>query len=351
MDGYTSEGKRRRVSFFGNTKKEVVDQVREFQTQRESNIAISREMTFQEWSEVWYSNYEEQVQPSTYCNYRYTLNILQAKFGKQKLASILPLNIERFLSELKKSYSASQITKCRSMLIQVFDGADANGLILRNPARKAMPPRKKRTVLTIPENESKKDAFSEEEVARILCNHHNTMMGNSICLMIGTGIREEEVVALMEADIPVDGSTLAINKAAQTVNGKSVLGPTKSAHSERVIPVPEDYREYAVYLREHGKHPFLWTRSDKNPLYSIRAFQRAYYKELETIPGVRRLSPHCCRHTYITRLQAKGVPMETIARLAGHSRIETTDKYLHTSDDVLQAAVSVLNSESSEKTR
>ena len=66
MDGYTSEGKRHRVSFFGSTKKEVITQVREFQTQRESNIAISREMTFQEWSEVWYRNYEEQVQPSTY---------------------------------------------------------------------------------------------------------------------------------------------------------------------------------------------------------------------------------------------------------------------------------------------
>jgi hypothetical protein len=35
--------------------------------------------------------------------------------------------------------------------------------------------------------------------------------------------------------------------------------------------------------------------------------------------------------------------MEQIARLAGHSRITTTDGYLHTDIDTLSVAVSVLN--------
>ncbi|MFR6693883.1 MAG: tyrosine-type recombinase/integrase [Dysosmobacter sp.] len=39
-------------------------------------------------------------------------------------------------------------------------------------------------------------------------------------------------------------------------------------------------------------------------------------------------SPDRCRHTYVTMLQASGVPMETIAALTGHADIKTTEGYL-----------------------
>lgn len=344
MDGYTDDGKKKRLTFTGSTKKDVVRQIREYQSQREANLHISHDVTFYEWSERWYANYEDQVEASTYCNYKYTLRILQAEFGERKLTEILPLEIENFLKGMKGKRSQSQITKCRSMLIQIYDDADANGVVLRNPARKAKTAKKKRKAgLPASALKLKKDAFSEEEVEIILREHPDDLMGNSICLMIGTGIREQEIVALSAEDVEEDGSMLTINKAVQTVNGRSVLGPPKSENSARMVPVPEDYRKYAVFLREHGSAPFLWTRTKQNALYSLRAFQRSYYKTLETMDGVRHLSPHCCRHTYITRLQAKGIPMETIARLAGHSKIETTDKYLHTSIDVLSSAVALLN--------
>ena len=63
----------------------------------------------------------------------------------------------------------------------------------------------------------------------------------------------------------------------------------------------------------------------------------------ENVGQVRKLSPHCCRHTYVTMLQANGVPMETIAALTGHSDIKTTEGYLHQSADTLAKAVEVLN--------
>ena len=56
-------------------------------------------------------------------------------------------------------------------------------------------------------------------------------------------------------------------------------------------------------------------------------------------PDVRCLSPHCCRHTYVTLLQSQGVPLETISCLVGHSNIKTTDNYLHISQDTLARAV------------
>ena len=341
MDGYTEEGKRKMVSFSAGSKAEVVKKIREFQTQKESNIHIDREMTFSKWAEQWYADYKGQVQPSTYCNYKYTLKILNSFLGDKKLANILPMHINAIMVKLAVIYSNSQVKKCRTMLIQIFDAADANGLVTRNPARYANKLRNSPALDR--EDNSSKDAFSEEEIELLLEGLGNDLIGHSIRLMLGTGIRVQELLALTLKDIAEDGSTIDINKAVKTVDGKSTLGPTKSKRGVRIIPVPEEYRQYAVFVRTHGSTPFLWTASLKNPLYSVRSFRDKYNYAIEGVPGVRALTPHCTRHTYITRLQAKGVPMETIARLVGHSSIQTTDGYLHTSLETLGKAVSSLN--------
>ena len=59
----------------------------------------------------------------------------------------------------------------------------------------------------------------------------------------------------------------------------------------------------------------------------------------ETVEGVRRLSPHCCRHTYVSQLQALGVSMETIQSMVGHADIDMTRHYLHVQEPKRQEAI------------
>jgi integrase len=160
--------------------------------------------------------------------------------------------------------------------------------------------------------------------------------------MLYSGLRTQELLALTKDDIAFDGSVIRVNKAIKTVNGKPTLGTPKSKTSNRTIPIPADKRKYAVYLRENGGSEFIWSIHSKNPLYSVGSFRRRYYTAIKKI-AVRPLSPHCCRHTYVTRLQARGVPMEIIANLVGHSEVNTTNIYLHTSLETLQDAVLVFN--------
>lgn len=47
--------------------------------------------------------------------------------------------------------------------------------------------------------------------------------------------------------------------------------------------------------------------------------------------GIDRISSHVIRHTFCTKLIQEGVPLPTVARLAGHSSTETTTRfYVHT---------------------
>ena len=273
------------------------------------------------------------MEPSTYSNYKYTLQDLKDHFGKAELTAIRPMDINDYLTGLlRKGFSHSKISKCRAMLIQILDSALVNGLLDRNPARAAKAIRAEAvTGELVP---APKDAFTPEEVERLMEGLPDDAIGNAIRLLLGSGMRIQELVALTAADIAEDGSWVDINKAVKMVDGKPVLGP----------PIPLRFRPYAVDLRKRaGKLFVLRAKKLLGTPCTIENFRKRYYVALKQVSGVRALTPHCCRHTYITMLQAKGVPMETIARLVGHSRVTTTDGYLHIQNNALEKAVAVLD--------
>src|SRR5207302_15137 len=56
----------------------------------------------------------------------------------------------------------------------------------------------------------------------------------------------------------------------------------------------------------------------------------------------QRISPHKLRHTFASRLVAKGADIVVVRDLLGHSSIATTQIYLHCTPDRLRAAVDSL---------
>ena len=68
-------------------------------------------------------------------------------------------------------------------------------------------------------------------------------------------------------------------------------------------------------------------------------FRDKFAAAIKSVPGVRPLTPHSCRHTFVSQLQAQGVPMETIQSLAGHAEMDMTEHYLHVQDGVKATAV------------
>ena len=349
MDGFTPDGKKNIVNFTAPTKAEVQDKIRRYKTEKEDGTLIRKSMSFSDWADLWYKDYKGQVQPSTYSGYKYTLNLLKKSFGPRPLRDIKQMDINSFLSSLHaQGLSHSLETKCKAMLIQIFNAAEANDLVLKNPALHA----KCSKDLQMQADENKKDAFTDEEFDLLMKELPQDLLGNSIRTMLVSGLRSQELLALRPDDIEPDGSVIHVTKAVKMVDGKAVLGPPKSKRSRRDIPIPKSYQAYVQSIREAGGKAFIWTSVRKeNLLFAVGSFRRQYDKALDAIPGVRHLPPHCCRHTYITRLQAKGVPLEFIARLAGHSDIKTTDGYAHTSIDTLSNIVAVLDGSEEEKTK
>ena len=54
----------------------------------------------------------------------------------------------------------------------------------------------------------------------------------------------------------------------------------------------------------------------------------AYLKEIADLCGIKkRLSYHLARHTFATMLLSKGVPIESVSKMLGHTNIKTTQIY------------------------
>lgn len=60
--------------------------------------------------------------------------------------------------------------------------------------------------------------------------------------------------------------------------------------------------------------------------------------------GVAKIRFHDLRHTVGTRLVRGAVDLRTVQSILGHASLKATERYLHSSDKLKQAAVETLSS-------
>ena len=72
-------------------------------------------------------------------------------------------------------------------------------------------------------------------------------------------------------------------------------------------------------------------------------FRDVFRKSLEEAGDVRLLTPHSCRHTYVSQMQALGVDIQTIQSIVGHADTEMTEHYLHVQESIRQSAIQLFS--------
>ena len=333
MLGYRDNGKPNYKHFYGRTKKEVQNKLEAFREDQRGGIDLSHNYTFAEWSEVWYENHKSNITPTTQENYRHILNRLQAWFGERHILDVKPYDIEIFLkAQRAEGLSDSYIASFRGMLYQIFHKAEANDLVRKNPVRFAEKMR------STGGPKKRKEAFNTEEVQILMAQLPYDKMGMSIRLMLGTGMRSQELLALEPQHIEEDGSVIHIRQAVNLVKGSVHVGVPKSRDSYRDIPVPPNLRWCARELRKVDTK-FIWEKRKKDTPCNPTNFRDEFREALEKIEGVRQLTPHSCRHTYVSQMQALGVDLSTIQSIVGHADVDMTQHYLHVQDGIRQEAI------------
>jgi integrase len=332
MIGRKEDGRRNLKSFYGMTKKEIRQKVLDWRKSQAEGTICKKDYTFAEWADMWFEIHKDNISRTTQESYQYTLRMLKRHFGKKLLSQIKAYDIDMFIhAQRNEGRAHATLAKYKGMMYQIMHKAEANDLIAKNPAKFAEKIRRR-------EIKKKKDAFTAEEVKIMMRELPNDRIGMSVRLMLGTGMRSQELLALEPKHIAPDGSSITIEQAVVLVKGTVYIGPPKSLNSNRIIPVPPSLWNCAKKLRETNKK-FIWEERKANCPCNPSFFRDEFKRALEGLHGVRVLTPHSCRHTYVSQMQALGVDVSTIQSLVGHAEIDMTEYYLHVQDSIRKEAV------------
>lgn len=115
------------------------------------------------------------------------------------------------------------------------------------------------------------------------------------------------------------------------------LGSTKS-NRERHIPMHAGV--YAALFARKKATGHVFTKERGQPLDDdyLQRRLRALCKEV----GMRKIGWHTLRHTFASHLAMRGVPLNTVQALLGHSTIQMTMRYAHLAPSTLRQAIGML---------
>jgi integrase len=257
-----------------------------------------------------------------------TAGHVMAALGDRPAGKITTREVEAALTTVSGTgASASTINKYRKVICAVFSYGckPATFALPTNPAGAAdrrREPHPAALVFYAPEEieaiarafeegrhrDSYRAAVTDDE--RVVQDGENRQDADIIRVAAYAGLRRGELVALRWRDVDFAGSALTIARAMSA-------GIESTTKSGRIRRVPLADQAAAALDRNAFGRPL-----DGSAL-------RRRYRRAQVGAGVQPLRFRDLRHTFGSRLAAKGVDVVTIQKAMGHSALATTSRYLH----------------------
>jgi integrase len=276
--------------------------------------------------EKYLATREQDLDPRTLNQHRLALERLQRFLGAQNVVHIREINVDHLETfktaglpkEMRTTTKATTFAKIRCFLRAAFRRGWINqALVEKVTAVKAV--------------YDQKEPYTDEEIATILDQASKLDGGTHgyakqagtfqllLELMLVTGLRVGDAVAFDPRALSKGDSlwiyTYQPQKQKRSEKPKFLEAYITNEMKERI--------DNCKWLSPKG--PF-WYGSGTDP----RPLAQAVYERMQNIgerAGVADCRPHRLRDTFAIRMLLKGVSLEDLARLLGHSSVKVTETY------------------------
>jgi len=222
--------------------------------------------------------------------------------------------IEQFITWRRKSVSTVSVNHNLRTLRRALHRAVEWNLISKVPK------------ITLLPNEHQREYVLSDKTVEQFAAKEKGLIGKLVPFLVDTGLRRREVTELTWDCVNFDERFVEIRK-----------GKTKFAR--RKIPLTQ--RAEAILKNLPKCDERVFTRNGRRIDTNWISHAFLYARRRLKLPEEAVL--HSTRHTFCTRLGKRGASAFDIQRLAGHSSITISQRYVHPSTDQLDAAIKLLD--------
>jgi integrase len=339
----------KRQIIYAKTQSDISKKLREEQYHDEKQINVTRkDMTLDEWYNVWLSTCKKNCRNSTKETYATHYKRIKDELGWRKLTK---LNLITMQEAINKLNSDNERSNSKKILVDILNKALDSDLIVKNVAKQI------NTVIT-KEDKKEKRVLTREETETFLSMAEGRFYYNLFELALETGMRIGELCALQWSDVDLKGKALSVQHTLCYFckDGKYVfeMHDTKTNNGRRVIPLTakailalkrQMAQKQEIMLA--GKEPlsgyenlvFVTRNNQPTQLFLVKECLGVIIKNIQKVnANFKHFTPHTLRHTFATRAIENGVQPKTLQRILGHGTLKMTmDLYCHVTEDTLFA--------------
>lgn len=209
-DGYWCEqiGKKR---IYAKTRKELKEKVAAYEKKASSPLAVS------ELLDEWLVYKEPSVAYKTYEGYQAPVKRLKDSFGELSLSEVNPVMVQFFVNDLaKRGYKRTTVQRPLDILRMAYDYAITTGKANMNPT----------AGVRLPSGlQQEHRELAPREAIQIILDNVNTPFGLFPYIMMWTGLRRGEVLAITDKDI--NSGVISVTKSLSWQPNRPVIKAPK----------------------------------------------------------------------------------------------------------------------------
>ena len=252
--------------------------------------------------------------PKTIERYRYILTKALTKINCP-VTKVTVHHLRSYLmDERSRGVADSTLDGCRSILKSFFTWLHREGIIPLDSTA---------NLTAIKCGKVVRFPYSDVEIEKLKAGCKSIRDKALLCFLLSTGCRVSEVIGL-------NFSAVNFNDMNVKVLGKG--------NKERMVYIDN---VTAMYLKQ-----YLASRKDgSDALFATRLGERFTANGVERMltalgerTGIKNVHPHRFRRTLATNLINRGMPIQEVAHILGHEKLDTTMRYVYIDDTNVKAA-------------
>ena len=363
QNGYNENGKPKMITVYGKTGAEAKRKLKEKIKLINSDGLILqnntiKNITVEEYCTNWLKNVKvNELKPSSYDRKELTLsNQVYPSIGMLQLSQLSIDDVQEMVNQLKqKELSYSSIKKAYEAINECCKYAIIRGDLQKNPC----------TGVTLPKNLKHQDGdikfYTDKQVESLLkqatIKYNNGKnkyrLGYGIQLLLYTGLRIGEALALTWEDVDIQNKTIKVNKNLKQVKNRDdnqsvykiiIQNSTKTNSGTRIVPLNNKSIEALKQIKEiTGQYKYVFSTETGNNV-SARTCDRMFRKIQENCGFKEIYGVHALRHTFASLLFKKGVDVKTVSEILGHKDVSVTyNTYIHLIQEQKVSAMKLLD--------